>query len=454
MKCYYETGKEIPIYDEVDVLVAGGGPAGMSAAIAASRLGVKTMLIERYGCFGGNITLSGVEGFAWYRHRDTIEAGGLVFEYENAAIDMCGSNPECQSNSQALDAEQFKTVADKLITESGVIPLLHCYAVQTIVEDGAVKGVITESKSGRLAILAKRVIDCTGDADIAMLAGAPYIKAPKNELMNVTTMFHCKGVDTVRFKDYITNELKPTYRDWGGYWSIETTGLEDDLFSPYFEKPFVEGIAEGIVPKEDHVCLGGSWSSITDEGEVTQLNVVFVGNCDCTDIADLTSAEIVGRRNAIYAIEILRRKVPGFEKAKLRNFGMTLGTRESRKIIGQYTLTKQDVMGQARFDDSIGIFPEFIDGSGYLIKPITGRYYQIPYRCLIPQNIENLLVAGRSISGDRIAHTSFRNMSCCVATGQGAGVAAAISIIDNVPTSKVNISKVQRALKTQNVRID
>lgn len=453
MKSIFESGREIPILTEADVLVVGSGPAGLAAAIASAREGMDTVLVERFGCFGGVISQVGVEGFAWYRHDNTIEGGGIVSEFENKYVDIAGPNPECQSNSQALDAEMFKYVGDKMVEDNGIRPVLHCTAVSAIIEDNVIKGIITESKSGRLAILAKRVIDCTGDADIVALAGAPYTKAPKNELMSVTTMFHCKGVDTERFKDYVTNELKPTYKDWGGYWSITTTGKEDDLFSPYFEKPFVEAITEGIVPKEEDVSLGGTWSSITADGEVTQLNVVFIGNIDCTDVEDLTKAEIIGRRNALYCVDILRKKVPGFENASLRNFGMTLGTRESRKIEGHYTLTKTDVMEQGRFEDSIGIFPEFIDGVGYLIKPITGRYYQIPYRCILPKKIDNLLVAGRSISGDKIAHVSFRNMSCCVTTGQAAGVAAAVSIKEGTTTSKVDIKKVQDALEKQNVRI-
>jgi hypothetical protein len=329
---------------------------------------------------------------------------------------------------------------------------LHSVASAAIVEDGKIKGIICESKSGRFAILAQRVIDCTGDADIAALAGAPFSKAPREKLMSVTTMFHCKGVDTVRFRDYIVNELKPPYKDWGGYWTITTSGKEDDLFSPYFEKPFVEGIREGLVPKEEHVGLGGTWSSITDEGEVTQLNVIFIGNVDCTDVEDLTRAEITGRRNALRCIEILRKKVPGFEKAKLRNFGMTLGTRESRLIKGQYILTGHDVFNQARFEDSVAIFPEFIDGREWLILPTTGRYYQIPYRALVPQEIDNLLVAGRCISGEPLSHTSFRNMACCVATGQAAGIAAACSIKQGVTTAEIDVKLVQQALAAQRVR--
>lgn len=447
-----EMAKDIPVLTSVDVLVVGGGPSGMGAAIAAARAGADTMLMERLGCFGGVISQVGVEGFAWYRHEGTIEAGGIVTELENRSIELAGDNPECQSNSQALDAEMFKYVADVMLEEAGVRLLLHSMAVAAIVEDNIIKGVIAESKSGRFAVLAKRVIDCTGDADIVAFAGAPFTQSSKDKLMSVTTMFHCKGVDGEKFKDYVANTLKPTYKDWGGYWSIETTGKEDDLFSPYFEKPFVEAVQEGLVPKEEDVCLGGTWSSITPEGEVTQLNVVFIGNVDCTNVEDLTRAEIVGRRNALYCVEILRKKVPGFENAKLRNFGMTLGTRESRKIDGHYCLTTEDVMNQARFDDSIGIFPEFIDGIGYLIKPTTGRYYHIPYRSILPKKIDNLLVAGRTICGDRVAHVSFRNMSCCVTTGQAAGIAAAESIKQDVTTSKVDVAKVQQELARQQVR--
>jgi len=453
MKYILENSKEIPVHAETDVLVIGSGPAGLGAAIAAAREGVDVLLVERYGCFGGVVAQVGVEGFAWYRHDNTVEAGGLVPEFEAKFAEIAGSNPECQSNSQALDAEMFKYVADKMIEDAGIRPILHCTAVAAIVKDNEIKGIITESKSGRLAILAKRVIDCTGDADIAAFAGIPYTKSPKNELMSVTTMFHCKGVDTIKFMDYVKNELKPTYKDWGGYWSIQTTGKEDDLFSPYFERPFVEAVTDGIVPKDENVCLGGTWSSVTKEGEVTQLNVVFISNVDCTDVEDLTKAEITGRRNALYCIDVLRKKVPGFENCKLRNFGITLGTRESRKIEGHYFLTAKDVMEQGRFEDSVGIFPEFIDGVGYLIKPTTGRYYQIPYGCILPKKVDNLLVAGRAISGDKIAHVSFRNMSCCVTTGQAAGVAAAVSIKENVTTSKVDIKKIQNALKLQNVRV-
>lgn len=451
MKYINEMPKKVPVLDEVDVLVVGGGPSGLAAALASAREGVSTMLLERYGCFGGVITQVGVEGFAWYRHEGTVEAGGIAFEFEEKAKSLGASTKECQSDSQALDAEMFKYVADLMIKDAGVKPLLHCYAVEAIVEDNVIKGIITESKSGRQAILAKRIIDCSGDADVAALAGAPFTK--RDQLSWVTPLFHCRGVDGEKFLKYINEELKPTYSNWKGEWSMETDGKEDDMFSPYIVKPFCHAKDDGFLQDTDTVAYGGTYSTVSPEGDVTQLNVVFMGGIDCTNVEDLTRAEIEGRQAVINAIAALRKYTPGFENARLRNFGMTMGTRESRQIDGHYKMNGDDVMGQGRFEDSIGIFPEFIDGNGILWVPTTGRYFQIPYRAILPKKIDNLLVAGRSISGDIDAHSAFRNMSCCVVTGQGAGVAAAISVKDDVPTSKVNIKKVQEALEKQNVRV-
>jgi hypothetical protein len=446
-----EAEKKISVLAEADVLVVGGGPAGLAAAIAASREGVSTILLERYGCFGGVISQVGVEGFAWYRHEGTVEAGGIAFEFEAKAKKVGGSTKEPQSESEALDAEMFKYVADLLVEENNIKPLLHCSAVEAIVENNVIKGIITESKSGRLAVLAKRVIDCSGDADIAAKAGALFDK--RSELSCVTPMFHCKGVDTEKFNDYIHNVIKPTYNDWKGEWGMVTSGKEDHMFSPYLVRPFTEAIKDGFLIKTENVDFGGSYSSVTADGEVTQMNIVSLSSIDCTDVEDLTKAEILGRKSALESIRVMKKYLPGFENAKLRNFGMTMGTRESRQVIGYYKMTGQDVMEEGRFEDSIGIFPEFIDGNGVLWVPTTGRYFQIPYRAILPKKIENLLVAGRCISGDIMAHAAFRNMSCCVVTGQGAGVAAAVSVKTDVPVSKVDIKTVQESLERQNVKV-
>ena len=160
-----------------------------------------------------------------------------------------------------------------------------------------------------------------------------------------------------------------------------------------------------------------------------------------------------GRKDALQALAALKTVVPGFENAKLRNFGMTLGCRDSRKIIGRYSLTEADVKNQARFEDSIGIFPEFLDGYNVLILPTTGRYFQVPYGCLVPQAVDNLLVGGRCVAGDKISHSAMRNMMACTVTGQGAGAAAAVSVQDGTTTTKVDITRVQKELERQGVRL-
>ena len=145
--------------------------------------------------------------------------------------------------------------------------------------------------------------------------------------------------------------------------------------------------------------------------------------------------------------------MPGFEKARLRNFGMALGTRDSRKVVGRYNMTEHDVLNQARFDDTIGIFPEFVDGYGIVVLPTTGRYFQVPYGILVPPGVENLLVAGRCVAGDKISHAALRSMMACTVTGQGAGVAAAVSVRTGVPSGAVDIHAVQQELLRQGVRI-
>ena len=154
------------------------------------------------------------------------------------------------------------------------------------------------------------------------------------------------------------------------------------------------------------------------------------------------------------AIEALRKYTPGCDGIRLRYFGMSIGIRDTRKIDAHYNMTEMDVREQGRFEDTIGIYPEFIDGYGILILPTTGRYMQIPYRSMLPQGVENLLVAGRATGGDRIAHAATRNMSCCAVAGQGAGVAAALSVKSNAPLARMNLTPVQAELKRQGVRIE
>jgi hypothetical protein len=440
-----EPARITPIIAQTDVLVVGGGPAGLSAALGAAREGAKTMLVERYGCFGGVIAQSMIGTIAWYRSNDKIvDAGGIGVEFERRAKNAGASMTIF--NYEILDTEIFKHIADLMIRQAGITPVLHCLTVDTVMEGNTIKGVITESKSGRRAILADRVIDATGDADIACRAGVPFKSAHKDQLEPVSVNFGCSGVDVPKFFSYLA-EHPSTIADWG-----DSSGeKEKEEFSTYLVEPFKKAKEAGEIP--EYARIESYWGNFTDAGEITTLNAVHMSGYDPTDVWDLTEAEIEGRRQVMWAVAALKKYTPGFEKARLRTFGASLGVRESRKIIGRYNLTEHDVLNEARFDDSIGIFPEFLDGHKIAIMPSTGRYFHVPYGIILPQKVENLLVAGRCVAGDQVSHAATRQMMCCTVTGQGAGVAAAVSLKDNVACSKVNIGKVQKALKGQGVRI-
>lgn len=446
-----EPARAVDVIHTTDVLVIGSGPGGLAAALAAARCGVSVALVERFGCFGGNLTVVGVEGFAWYRHEQTVEANGIGREFEERAKAMGAAVPESQSLSYEIDSEGFKLVADTLVEEAGVHPMLHRLFVAPIMDGDTLTGIIVESKAGREAILARRIIDASGDADVAFRAGAPTHKTPVEHMQAASVMFHMAGVDKPAFMAGVRADPQ-TYKDWStGEWVVETSGKEDGMYSPFLGKPFAQAIRDGVIPARLNT-IGGTWGAVHDTGELTYMNLIHLAGCDGTDPDSMTKFEIEGRRQAMLAIEALRRYTPGCVGARLRNFGMTIGIRDTRKIDAAYNLSESDVRNEARFEDSVGIYPEFIDGYGVLILPTTGRYMHVPYRAMLPKLVKHLLVTGRAIGGDRIAHAATRNMACCAVAGQGAGIAAALSIKAGKDLDRIDISSVQAELARQGVR--
>lgn len=395
-----------------------------------------------------------METLGWYRYEGTNDCEGIGRELERVAEQLGGTRKWAFNDSPCLDAEHFKVISDKLIVESGVRPLLHTLVVDAIVTEGKIVGVVIENKSGRSAVYAKRVVDCSGDADVAHHAGCSYTKLPREKALGITSVFNVSGVNIERFNKHV-EQSPATYADWSRTWNQETTGKEDHLLSPYWDKEFEDAVTCGAIEKPpDHLSLGGSWSSLTSTGEATNLNLVHMQGFDATDADDLTKASMDGRKFTADAIAAMKSQVPGFEHCQLRNFSMTLGVRDSRKINARHILTGNEVCHQGRFDDSVGIFPEFVDGYSILILPTTGRYFQIPYGCMVPDEVDNLLVAGRCVGGDMVANAATRNMMCCTVTGQAAGLAAAISIRHDQTTMNIDVSLIQQELRLQGARID
>jgi hypothetical protein len=297
--------------------------------------------------------------------------------------------------------------------------------------------------------MAKRVIDATGDADIAFHSGATYKKAPINERMGVTVNFGMSGIEINKFMTHLLSKMQKSTN------FIPFLKQSGELFFMDDFTCFLEPLNKVDVDETflENLSLRKFWPYYTEQGIINSFNGIHIASIDSTDVFELTRAEIEGRKRLIKVLKMLRKHTPGFEKARLKNVGFSLGTRESRKIIGEYNLTEHDIRNQARFKDSIGVCPEFLDAYGLAIIPTTGRYFHIPYGIVTPKKVKNLLVAGRCVAGDKMSHAATRQMVCCIATGQGAGVAAAVSLKEGSTCRVVDISLVQKALENQGVRI-
>ena len=428
-----EMEKNLPVAGVVDVLVVGGGPAGVAAGFAAARMGAKTMIVEQFNCLGGVATSAGHGHICLYSSWDTDirVVGGIP--YEMAKRVTAAGYGVCNNSSTDFEVEGMKLVLETMAEECGVELLYHTFFSDSLVENGVITGAVIQNKSGRQIIRAKRIIDCTGDGDVAARAGCDFEQGEEDTglCQPVTMMFTIGGVDMHKFH--------------------AVTQIEGYSMKPLWKRAQDNGDMRPF----QSVAMG--WWYTPTRPDQLGVNFTHVIGIDTTSAADLTKATIEGRKQAYEAIAVFRKYVGGLENCYMLSTPNTIGTRESRRITGKYLLTKEDVLGMKEFEDSIGYGSFFIDihncsGIGMdvkQVKPPKGMKYQIPYRILVPKTVDNLLVAGRCVSCTHEALGSLRVMPQCGVMGQAAGVASVLSLRDNVTSSNVDIQALQAELKRQ-----
>ena len=441
-----EPEREIPVLMDADIIVVGGGTTGPLAAIAAARQGKRVVMIERFGSLGGNMTL----GLNTKPSGALI--GGLPLELWNLARSVGGAGADYMATSSSgevtiaspCDPEVMKILLTRLCVEAGVQILFETFVSRPVTEAGAVIGVVVESKAGRQFIGAKVVIDCSADADMAAKAGAPFIMGADdghNTMQPVSMYFTMNKVDLGRLADWakdnddIPARAVPTDREQLNY------GLWLTGFNGLLRKFQAD---TGIKLQRENITLK------TADG-LMYVNATRVTGVDVFSPVEFTNAIVECYRQIEAVARMLRERVPGFEDATIGQISPVLGVRETRHIVGEYTLTGPDTFEGRHFADSIGADSSALDihdPKGADVDFRGMKPYEIPYRCLVPMQVEQLLVAGRCISADHAAHARSRNMPACMTTGQGAGIAAAVAIDDSVPVRHVSVRKVQAILRS------
>lgn len=452
-----EPSRQTSLIATADVLVCGAGPSGLCAAVAAARLGAKTYLLEKGGYPGGSITNSLVMPLMTFHATPEKRIVGGIAEELIRLVQERGGSPGhiadplgTAATITPIDVEIFKRCALEMIAGAGIHCLLHTLATGTWKEGNTVQGVLLENKSGRSALAGKVIIDATGDADIAFRAGAAFVYGRSTDHLTqpMTLMFRMAGVDGQKVRSYISqnpddfvlteeagrNILSLPYLAVSGFFRLVKQAQEDGRLETfrdrvlYFESPH--------------------------PGEVA-VNMTRVLEHSGTDARQFTRAHWEGHRQVVQCVSFLRDYIPGFSAAYLLETAAQIGVRETRHLVGRYTLTGEDVIGGAEFPDSIarGAFPIDIhspDGAGLEIQQMQkGISYGIPYRCLLPLHLEGLLVTGRPISATHEANASARVTPTCMALGESAGTAAALAVRNGVPPSRLEMGPLRQQLEAQ-----
>jgi hypothetical protein len=428
--------EKIPSKINVDVLVVGGGPAGIAAALSAARLGASVMIVEQFNCLGGVATSGGHNHFsqfnAWGDTRKQV-VGGIADELRRGLLKRGVATYD--GSCLDFDLEGMKLILDELVSEAGIAVLFYSFYCDTLMDGDTVIGGLIQNKTGRQVIVSKRIIDCTGDGDAAFHSGAAFEQGRPHDgrCQPTTLMFTIAGVD----------------------WSKVEAWRTSYQMAEAWEKAQQDGVMESF-----QSAIMGFWHTDILPDQVG-VNMTHIVNVDSTKTEDLTWATIEGRRQAHHLITVFRQVVPGMERCYLISTAPSLGLRESRRIKGVVCITAEHLMYQRQWEDSIGYGSFYIDihnptgpGMGEQTwHPPRGFHYQIPYRALVPEKVDNLLVAGRCISADHVALGSLRIMATCMVTGEAAGSAAILSIHDEVSPRQVDPQRLRNQLRKQNVII-
>ncbi|MHB9130917.1 MAG: FAD-dependent oxidoreductase [Armatimonadota bacterium] len=418
---------------QADIVVAGGGPAGVAAAIAAARAGGNVLLVERYGFLGGMPTAGFVFPFMPHTAGDRAVIAGVWGE-TLARLQQYPHGYKASTHIGGLrhfcyDLEGLKQIWLDMCLEAGVKLQLHTFISDAMVEGNRVTGIVTHSKSGREDVHAGVVIDCTGDGDVAARAGAPYVigRVEDGLVMPMSLHFRMGHVEMRRMPS--REEINALYaRD-------KTAGLLNN-------------------PRENVL-----WFDTTYDDQVhfnTTRLIKYLG----TDRDDLTAAEIEGHRQVKEMVHWLTGTVPGFENAFLLATAAQVGVRETRRIIGEYVVPVEELLNLARYPDAIACSAYPVDihsptGTGTVMQHLPwGKYYTIPYRALVPQQVDGLLVAGRPISTTHEAHSATRIQAVASATGQAAGLAAIQALQRQIAVRDVDTEALRTALRAQGAIVD